>query len=117
MDAERIARLEARLTALERRGNRLRRACVALLGLLTVVVVAGAQVINDSLEIKEQLLVKDRTGRVRFDLGVEKTRGLANGLVVYDAEGKRRVLLGVNDRGDAALWFYKANGDEVAHYP
>lgn len=117
MNSEEVGRLEVRLATLEQRSKRLTRVCMSLGTILAVVVLAGAQVVNDSLVVREQLIIRDRANTIRIDMGVEKTNGLGNGLVLYDKGGKRRIVLGVSDTGVASLGFYKPNGDQIAQYP
>ena len=109
--------LEQRVRTLEGRNRWYRSLLTVCLAALLVVVAGGAQVIKDSLEIREQLLVHDRNGTVRFDMGVERKDGLSNGLILFDRDGKKRIALSVNDRGEAALSFYDRDENHIKSFP
>lgn len=113
MSLERISDLEQRCARLEARSRWGRRMCLILLMLVTL---AGANIIKDTLDVREQLIIRDRGDTVRVDLGVERSRGLANGLVLFDKNGKRRIVLSVDDNGVASLGFYDQNGEQTGNY-
>ena len=103
MDHDRVKALETRLSALEGGNRRLRRMTAALACVVIVGMIAGAQVFNDSLDIREQLLIRDRNDKVRFNLNVDRKNGKSGGkgdITIY------RQLLMLNfhsDRRTAAL--------------
>jgi len=117
MNTDRLEVLEKRLSALERQNRWLKRACMLVACVVGVGVLTGARIFDDALEIKERLLVRDANGAARCVLGDEQVRGLANGLILYDADGKQRITLTVDDKGEAGLLFNDLNGKPIARYP
>jgi hypothetical protein len=117
MDQQCFEALEDRLTNLERQNRRLKQTCMVMVGALTIGLLTGAQVVKDSFDIREQLLIRDRDNTVRFDIGVDKVQGLQNGLLIFDKDGKRRIVLSVSDDGSATLGFYDRNGQVIKILP
>lgn len=107
----------AYVAALERQNLLLRRLVAACTGLLLVVAVCGANVIQDSLVVQEALTVKDLNGVNRFEMVVDKADGRANGFHIVDANGQTRIDMGVTARGEAVIAFLDGDGKVLRTMP
>ena len=114
---EAVAELQQRVAALEKQNRRFRKIGFASVAILGVTIFCGAHVIEDKLDIREQLLIRDRNRTVRLDIGVEAGNGRSNGLTLYDGDRKRKVELAIDPAGNGKLVFFDANDNVVRSYP
>src|SRR5262245_31899838 len=116
MATDQLEALTVRISAIERQNKRLKRACIVFGCMVAIGLFAGANVVNDSMEIREQLMLRDRNDKARFDMGVNRDNGRSNGLVVADMQGTRRIFLGVTDQGDAVIQLHDRTGKIVRQF-
>jgi hypothetical protein len=106
MDQSQASLINERLTRLERANRRWK-----LLGVFSVVTTAVLVLCGALTTINEQLLIKDRDGTVRFDIGIERVRGLEQGIKIIDKDKKTRIEIGVNKDGNCFLVLTDRDGN------
>ena len=111
-ELQRIEFIENRLFQIERQNRWLRTFSAICAGILALVILTGAQVINEHVHVREKLTVFDLVKTKRIALGVDPA-GLSSGVEVYDKNGVRRVYLGVLENGATALVLYDELGREI----
>ena len=117
--------LVKRMERLEQQNHRLKMIGAGVLAWIVAVVVMGQSSCNMSqvgsgkvakVIEAEQFILKDRNGRKRAALQMDKPGGIefASGLFLYDEEGKERAHLIVDFHGQSYLVFYNNNGEHIA---
>ena len=105
MDEKQIKQIGNRLEKLEAQNRKMKR-----LGVMFGVVLVAGSAIGWAGPVEEQLVIKDRRGVVRFDIGVNKQDGNANAILIFDVNGRKRIDMGVDAEGKVGIALLNPDG-------
>lgn len=107
--------LNDRLARLEHENRRLKKwGGIAIAALGTLGLFSFAAPVVCDIVTGERLVIRDNSGRTRFDL--DAYHNDAPGLTLHDTAGRVRAKLGLDDKGDVTLSFVDEKGGAKASY-